>query len=63
MSILAYSVVAKTAFSKKGALFGSQLKSNFRKKPVKCYILNTAVCGAELEHFGKQIRNTWKVLK
>jgi hypothetical protein len=45
--------MAKAAFSKKVALFDSQLKSNFRKKPVKCYILNTVVCCAELEHFGK----------
>ena len=53
MSILAYSVMAKAVFSKKGAPFDSQLKTKFRKKPVMCYILNGAVCGAELEHIGK----------
>jgi hypothetical protein len=42
--------MTKAAFNKKGGLFDSQLKSNFRKKPVKCYILNTVVCGAKLEH-------------
>jgi hypothetical protein len=45
--------MAKAVFSKKGAPFDSQMKINFRKKPFMCYILNRAVCGAELEHIGK----------
>jgi hypothetical protein len=37
----------KAAFNKKTTLFTSKLDLNLRKKPVKCYILNTALCGAE----------------
>jgi hypothetical protein len=55
--------MTKAAFNNKGAFYDNQLKSNFRKKTVMCYILNRAVCRAKLENFGKQIRNTCKVLK
>jgi hypothetical protein len=30
---------------------------------VKCYMYSTALYGAELGHFGKYVRNIWKVLK
>ena len=39
-------VMEKAAFNKK-ALFTGKLDLNLRKKPVKCYIWSTAVCGAE----------------
>jgi hypothetical protein len=57
---------AKAAFNKNRTLFTGKLGLNLRKKLVKCYI---ATFGAQhcvvLKHgcFGRQIRNTWKVLK
>jgi hypothetical protein len=54
--------MAKAAFSK-GALFTRKLDCNLRKKPLKCFIWSTVLCGAGTEHCGKCIRNTWKVLK
>jgi len=40
--------IAKAAFNKKTPLFNSKLDLNLRKKPVKCYIWSTAVCGTEI---------------
>jgi hypothetical protein len=54
--------MAKAAFNKV-ALFTSKLDYNLRKKPVKCYIWITALCGAGTGHCGKCIRNTGKVMK
>jgi hypothetical protein len=53
---------AKAAFNKE-ALFTFKLDCNLGKKPVKCYIWSIALCGAGTGHWGKCIRNTWKVLK
>jgi len=39
-------VMAKTAFNKTKALYGSKLDSDLRKKLVKCYIWSTALYGA-----------------
>jgi len=39
--------MAKAAFNKKKTLFTSKLELNLRKKLVKCYIWNMALCGAE----------------
>jgi hypothetical protein len=39
--------MANAAFKKRKALFTSKLDRNLGKKQVKCYILSTAVCGAE----------------
>jgi hypothetical protein len=39
--------MAKAAFNKKMTLFTSKLDLNLRKKPVKCCIWSTALCGAE----------------
>jgi len=39
--------MAKAAFNKKRALFTSTLDLELRKKPVKCYIWNRALYGAE----------------
>jgi hypothetical protein len=39
--------MAKAASSKKKTLFTSKLDVNLRKKLVKCYISNIALCGAE----------------
>jgi len=39
--------MAKTAFSKKRALFTSTLDLKLRKKLVKCYIWSIALYGAE----------------
>ena len=39
--------MAKAAFNKKMALFTSTLDLELRKKLVKCYIWNIALCGAE----------------
>jgi hypothetical protein len=38
--------MAKAAFHKKAALFTSKLKLYLRNQLVKCYIWNTALCGA-----------------
>jgi len=38
---------AKAPFKKKKILFTRKLDLNLRKKPIKCYILSTAWCGAE----------------
>jgi hypothetical protein len=46
-------VKAKAAFNRKKTLFNSKLDLNLRKKLVKCYIWNTALCGVE----------TWTLLK
>ena len=55
--------MAKAAFNKKKTLFASKLDLNLRKKLLKCYIWSMNLYGAEIERFGQQIRNTWKVLK
>jgi hypothetical protein len=52
----------KAAFSK-NILFISTLDLNLRKKTVKCYIWCVVCEVQKLGHLGKQIRNTWKVLK
>jgi len=39
--------IAKVTFNKKKFLFTFKLDLNLRKKLVKCYIWNIAVCGAE----------------
>jgi hypothetical protein len=40
-------VMAKAAFKKQKNLFTSKLDLYLRKKPIKCYIWSTALCGAE----------------
>jgi len=40
-------VIAKLTFNKKKILFAFKLDLNLRKKLVKCYIWNIALCGAE----------------
>jgi hypothetical protein len=55
--------MAKATFNKKKNLFTSKLDLNLRKKLVKCYIWSIALYGAETWTLGKEIRNTWKVLK
>jgi hypothetical protein len=55
-------VNAKAVFNKE-APFTSKLDCNLGKKPVKCYIWSIALCCAGTGHWGKCIRNTWKVLK
>jgi hypothetical protein len=45
--IIARIAIAKPSFNKNRALFTSKLELNLRKKPVKCYIWNIALCGAE----------------
>jgi hypothetical protein len=55
--------MAKAAFNMEKTLFTSKLEINLRKKLVKCYIWNTvSVWCWKLGRFGKEIRNTWKVL-
>jgi hypothetical protein len=55
--------MAKAAFNKKRTLFTSKMDLNLRKKLVKCYILGAQLrMVLKIAHFGKQIRNTWKVL-
>jgi hypothetical protein len=44
-------------------LFTRKLYLNLIKKLVTGCIWSIALCGAERGHFGKQIINTWKVLK
>jgi hypothetical protein len=39
--------MAKAAFNKNSTHFASKLDLNLRKKLVKCYIWNIALCGAE----------------
>jgi hypothetical protein len=39
--------MAKSAFSKKKALFSSKMDLNLREKPVNCYIWSIALYGAE----------------
>jgi hypothetical protein len=39
--------MAKAAFSKRKALFTSELELNLRTKLVNCYTWNIALCGAE----------------
>jgi hypothetical protein len=46
--------MAKAAFGK---------GSFHQEKLVKCYIWRNIFMALKLGHFGKQIRNTWKVLK
>jgi hypothetical protein len=45
--IKSWIATAKAALKKKKALVTSKLGLNLRKKIVKCYIWNTALCGAE----------------
>jgi len=45
--------MAKAAFIKQKDLSNNKLDFNLSKKPVKCYIRITALCGAESGHFGK----------
>jgi hypothetical protein len=47
--------MAKAAFNKKKSLFTSRLHLlvNLRKKLVKCYIWDIALCGAKFGHFKK----------
>jgi hypothetical protein len=45
--------IAKATCNRKKTLFTSKLDLNLRKKLVKCYIWNIALCGAE----------TWTLLK
>jgi len=40
--------MAKAAFNKQNTLFTSTLDLNLRKKPVKCYIWNMVLYGAEI---------------
>jgi hypothetical protein len=40
--------MTKAAFNKEKKLFISKLDFNLRKKLVKCYIWNIALCGAEI---------------
>jgi len=54
--------MAKAEFKKK-TLFTSKLYSNLRKKLVNCYIWSRALQVQELGHFGKWVKNTWKILK
>ena len=57
-------VTVKAAFNKKQNLCTSRFDLNLRKKLVICHTWSTALCASEtLIHFGKQIRNTWEVLK
>jgi hypothetical protein len=44
--------MAKAAFKKK-TLFANKQDLNLRKKLIKCYILSTAVYGAQTEHLGR----------
>jgi len=53
----------KAAFNNKTNLFISKLDLNLRKELVKCCIWSIALCCAELGHFGKVNRSTWKVLQ
>jgi hypothetical protein len=39
--------IATAAFSKKKALFSSELDLNLKKKLVNCHIWSVALCGAE----------------
>jgi hypothetical protein len=39
--------MAKAAYNKKRALCISKMDVELRKKPVKCYILSVALCGAD----------------
>jgi hypothetical protein len=39
--------MGNAAFNKKKPLFSSKFELILRKKAVKCYILSTALCGAE----------------
>jgi hypothetical protein len=55
--------MAKAAINKKKNIFTSKFDLHLRKKLVKCYIWSIALYGTEKWHLGKQIRNTWEVLK
>ena len=54
--------MAKAAFNKE-TLFTSKLHIHLRKTLVKCYILNTAMHGAETWTFQKVGQKNLKVLK
>jgi hypothetical protein len=55
-------IIAMAKFNKK-TLFTSKFDLHLRKKLLKCYIWSIALISAEIWDFGKEIRNTWKVLK
>jgi len=56
--------MAKAAFNMEKSFSTRKLELNLRKKIVKCYIWNIGFVWCwNLGHFGKEIRNTWKVLK
>jgi hypothetical protein len=54
--------IAKAALNKI-TFFISKLELNIRKTLIKCYIWSRVFMVLKLGHFGKQIRNAWKVLK
>jgi hypothetical protein len=55
--------MAKAAFNRKKTLFTSKLDLNLRKKLVTCYTWSITSMVLKRGHFGKSIRNIWKVLK
>jgi hypothetical protein len=55
--------MAKAAFNKKKTLFNSKFDLNLREIQVNCYIWSIGFVVLKLRHFGKHIRNTWKVSK
>jgi hypothetical protein len=55
--------MAKTAFNKKKTLFTSKLALKLRNKLKNAAFGTWLSMVLKLGRFGKQIRNTWKVLK
>jgi hypothetical protein len=55
--------MAKAAFNRKKYLLTGKLDLNVRNKLVKFCSWSIALYSAEIGHFEKCIRNTWKVLK
>jgi hypothetical protein len=55
--------MAKAAFNKKKTPFTSKLDLNLRKKLVKCTFGAQFCVVLQIGHFGKYIRNTWKILR
>ena len=51
------------AFNKKNNFFSGKLDLQFKNKLVKYYTWTIVQHGAENGHLGKQIRNTWKLMK
>jgi hypothetical protein len=45
-------IMAKVAFNKKSYLFTNKMYLELRKKPVSCYVLSTALYGAETGTLG-----------